>query len=156
YCVIRRRHHSNKSGKRVGSIRCVKGEGWFIEQLIYNQGGYVVNNENGRTKRATAVEYNGPAGVRAVKWIVDMTREGININVGRDGAAQRQAFTSGKAAMFIESTAALGAVTREVGGRFQFRTTSLPRPPGTKGGPAIGGAPPHTFTAHPTTEHNRR
>lgn len=126
--------------------------GWFVEQLIYNQGGYVLNNENGRAKRATAVEFNGPAGVRAVKWIVDMTREGLMPNVGRDGAAQRQAFTSGKAAMFVESTAALGAVNREVGGRFQVRTAPLPRPEGTKGGTAIGGAALYVFKDHPDNE----
>lgn len=142
------------SGNVIQYGASIRVYGWFIEQLIYNQGGYVVNNENGRTKRATAVEYNGPAGVRAVKWIVDMTREGINVNVGRDGAAQRQAFTSGKAAMFIESTATLGAVTREVGGRFQFRTTSLPRPAGTKGGTAIGGAALYIFKDHPNNEIN--
>lgn len=126
--------------------------GWFIEQLIYNQGGYVVNNENGRTKRATAVTYNGPEGMRAVKWIVDMTREGLMPNVGRDGAAQRQAFTSGKAAMFVESTATLGAVQREVGGRFQFKTAPLPRPEGTKGGTAIGGAALYVFKGHSDNE----
>lgn len=126
--------------------------GWFVEQLIYNQGGYVLNNENGRAKRATAVEFNGPAGVRAVKWIVDMTREGLMPNVGRDGAAQRQAFTSGKAAMFVESTATLGAVNREVGGRFQVRTAPLPRPEGTTGGTAIGGAALYVFKDHPDNE----
>lgn len=140
------------SGNVIQYGSSIRVYGWFIEQLIYNQGGYVVNNDNGRTKRATAVSYNGPEGVRAVKWIVDMTREGINANVGRDGAAQRQAFTSGKAAMFMESTAALGAVTREVGGRFQFRTVPLPRPEGTKGGTAIGGAALYVFKDHPDNE----
>jgi hypothetical protein len=64
-----------------GAGSSIRVYGWFIEQLIYNQGGYVVNSENGRAKRATAVEFNGAAGQRAVKWIVDMTREGINANV---------------------------------------------------------------------------
>lgn len=126
--------------------------GWFIEQLIYNQGGYVVNNDNGRSKRATAVSYNGPEGVKAVKWIVDMNKEGINLNTGRDGAAQRQAFTSGKAALFIESTATLGAVNREVGNRFTVRTAPLPRPAGTKGGTAIGGAALYVFKGYPDNE----
>jgi len=126
--------------------------GWFIEQLTYNQGGYIVNNENGRTARATAVEYNQGPGLKAVKWIVDMNKEGINLNTGRDGAAQRQAFTSGKAAMFIESAAALGAVTREVGTRFPFRAAILPRPEGTKGGTAIGGAALYVFKGYPESE----
>jgi sn-glycerol 3-phosphate transport system substrate-binding protein len=139
----------DSDGKVMQYGSSIRVYGWFIEQLIYNQGGYVVNGENGRAKRATAVEFNGAAGQRAVKWIVDMTREGINANVGRDGAAQRQVFTSGKAAMFMESTATLGAVTREVGGKFEFGTVALPRPTGTKGGTAIGGAALYAFKGNP-------
>ena len=119
--------------------------GWFIEQLIYTQGAYMLNNQNGRSKRATAVEFNGPAGVKAVKFITDMTRANLMPNVGRDGAAQRQAFTSGKAAMFAESTATLAAVRREVGDRFTFGTTALPKPKGSSGGQAIGGAALYVF-----------
>ena len=139
-------------GKVVQYGASIRVYGWFIEQLIYNQGGYVVNGENGRAKRATAVEFNGAAGQRAVKWIVEMTRDGINANVGRDGAAQRQVFTSGKAAMFMESTATLGAVTREVGGKFEFGTIGLPRPSGTKGGTAIGGAALYVFKGNPDAQ----
>lgn len=126
--------------------------GWFVEQLVYTQGGYMVNNQNGRAGRATAAAYNSPQGVRAVKWIVDMTRAGLMPNVGRDGAAQRQAFTSGKAAMFVESTATLAAVNREVGGRFEFGTTALPKPKGTNGGQAIGGAAVYVLKGHPQVE----
>jgi sn-glycerol 3-phosphate transport system substrate-binding protein len=150
--AARKLTRKDADGKVAQFGSSIRVYGWFIEQLIYNQGGYVVNGENGRAKRATAVEYNGPAGVKSVKWIVDMTREGLNANVGRDGAAQRQAFTSGKAAMFMESTAALSSVQREVGNKFEFGTIALPRPNGTRGGTAIGGAALYVFKGYPDVE----
>lgn len=150
--VARKLTRKDADGKVTVYGASIRVYGWFIEQLIYNQGGYVVNNENGRKARATAVEYNGPAGLKSVKWIVDMTRDGTNANVGRDGAAQRQAFTSGKAAIFMESTATLSSVQREVGGKFEFGTVALPRPAGTRGGTAIGGAALYVFKGYPDNE----
>lgn len=138
-----------KTTQYGGTIRVY---GWFVEQLLYNQGAYVVNNQNGRSGRATAVAYDSPAGIRTIKWIVDMTRAGLMPNVGRDGAAQRQAFTSGQAAMFMESTATLAAVRREVGSRFQVGTAAIPRPQGTSGGPAIGGGALYVFKGKPANQ----
>ncbi|HEX2864171.1 MAG TPA: extracellular solute-binding protein, partial [Deinococcales bacterium] len=51
-----------------------------------------------------------------------------------------------------ESTATLAAVQREVGNRFNFGTAPLPKPKGTSGGQAIGGAALYIFKGQPANQ----
>ncbi|MGL4523281.1 MAG: ABC transporter substrate-binding protein, partial [Bacilli bacterium] len=84
--------------------------GWFFEQLNANQGGYFVNNENGRKKTASEVAFNGEEGLNTFKLISDMYKEGTFYNVGTNWDDMRAAFQAGKMAMYLDSSAGIRGV----------------------------------------------
>jgi len=101
--------------------------GWFVEQFIAVQGGYYVNNENGRVERATEAAFNGPEGVALLEWWKGMIDEGICANLGRQTADTKKAFDSGVAAMTLDSTAALRDRIDAAEGKFEVGVGFLPR-----------------------------
>lgn len=115
--------------------------GWFFEQFLAVQGAHYVDNDNGRSARATKAIINSPEGERFVTWLKEMVDEGVAINLGRRTADTQAAFSSGQVAMTLDSTAALGNILNGVGDKFEIGTAFLPRPEGaTEGGVIIGGA----------------
>jgi sn-glycerol 3-phosphate transport system substrate-binding protein len=117
--------------------------GWFVEQFIAVQGGYFVNEENGRTARATEATFNGPEGVALLEWWKSMIDEGICANLGRKTADTKKAFDSGVAAMTLDSTAALRDRIDAAEGKFEVGVGFLPRAKEEdyeKAGTIIGGA----------------
>ena len=128
--------------------------GWFVEQMVANQDATLVNNDNGRSARATEANLNEEAAVRFVKLWKEMVDEGIMLNPGRGWDGANQAFSSGRAAMLIESTSSVAGFTEnaEAAG-FELGTGFLPRPAAAKrGGVIIGGASLWTIADHPEEE----
>ncbi|TDO94642.1 carbohydrate ABC transporter substrate-binding protein (CUT1 family) [Halanaerobium saccharolyticum] len=128
--------------------------GWFVEQMVANQDATLVNNDNGRSARATASNLNEEAAVRFVKLWKEMVDEGIMLNPGRGWDGANQAFASGRAAMLIESTSSVAGFTEnaKVAG-FELGTGFLPRPASAnRGGVIIGGASLWTIADHPEEE----
>lgn len=128
--------------------------GWFVEQMVANQDATLVNNDNGRSARATASNLNEEAAVRFVKLWKEMVDEGIMLNPGRGWDGANQAFSSGRAAMLIESTSSVAGFTEnaEAAG-FELGTGFLPRPAAAnRGGIIIGGASLWTIADHPEEE----
>lgn len=114
---------------------------WFFEQYISKQGLNYANNGNGRTDKATAVEFdsNG-AGLAFFQKMEDFNKKGINANFGRDGAAAQNAFSSGQAFITFGSTASLTDILKAVNGKFELGTAPLPDLiTGVNGGVSIGG-----------------
>lgn len=101
--------------------------GWFVEQFIAVQGGYYVNNENGRAARATEATFNGPEGVGLLEWWKSMIDEGICANLGRKTADTKKAFDAGLAAMTIDSTASLRSRIEATKDKFEVGVGFLPR-----------------------------
>ncbi len=101
--------------------------GWFVEQFIAVQGGYYVNNENGRTARATEATFNGPEGVALLTWWKSIIDEGICANLGRSTTDTKKAFDSGVAAMTLDSTAGLRDRIDAAAGKFEVGVGFLPR-----------------------------
>jgi sn-glycerol 3-phosphate transport system substrate-binding protein len=101
--------------------------GWFVEQFIAVQGGYYVNNDNGRTALATEATFNGPEGVELLKWWKGMNDEGICTNLGRATADTKKAFDSGLVAMTLDSTAGLRDRINAAEGKFEVGVGFLPR-----------------------------
>lgn len=101
--------------------------GWFFEQFLAVQGGYYVNNENGRTARATEAAFNGPEGVALLTWWKSMIDEGICANLGRSTTDTKKAFDSGVAAMTLDSTAGLRDRIDAAAGKFEVGVGFLPR-----------------------------
>lgn len=116
--------------------------GWFFEQFVVKQGQNYANNDNGRTKAPTAVEFdqNG-AGLKVLNEWKKLVDSGNAANFGRDEDATENAFIAGKTAMYIESTADLSADLTAIGNKFQLGTAPLPAFDDVKdGGVSIGGA----------------
>jgi sn-glycerol 3-phosphate transport system substrate-binding protein len=116
--------------------------GWFFEQLIAKQGQLYANNANGRTQKATAVEWdkNG-AGLNLLKEWKKLVDSGDVGNFGRKTDDTKNAFTAGRTAMIFESTAALSGLVKGVGDRFEIGTAYLPSlgAENPNGGVIIGG-----------------
>lgn len=101
--------------------------GWFVEQFIAVQGGYYVNNENGRVALATEATFNGPEGVALLEWWKSMIDEGICANLGRATSDTKAAFDSGVTAMTLDSTAGLRGRIDAAAGKFEVGVGFLPR-----------------------------
>ncbi|WP_162909460.1 extracellular solute-binding protein [Aggregatilinea lenta] len=59
--------------------------GWFFEQWLAQQDGLFVNNDNGRSARATEVAFNSDAGVAVLNWLNDMYDKGYLYYSGAQG-----------------------------------------------------------------------
>ena len=114
--------------------------GWFFENLLAGTNNFYVNNENGRTAAATAIEYDTNGGGKLVleswKHLVD---EGICYNFGVDNDGSKAAFIAGTTAITFESTAQLSTITK--GADFEVGVAYLPSVLDESiGGVLIGGA----------------
>jgi sn-glycerol 3-phosphate transport system substrate-binding protein len=129
--------------------------GWFVEQFIAVQGGYYVNNENGRAARATEATMNAKEGVDLLTWWKSMVDEGTCANLGRSTADTKKAFDSGVAAMTLDSTAGLRDRIDAAKGKFEVGVGFLPRAREADyetAGTIIGGACLWILNQRPTEE----
>ena len=127
--------------------------GWFFEQFLAVPGAHYVDNDNGRSARATKAIINSPEGERFLNWLKEMVDEGVAANLGRRTAETQAAFSSGRIAMTMDSTAALGNILAGVGDKFEIGTAFLPRPEGAaEGGVIIGGASLWIMSTKPLKE----
>ena len=116
--------------------------GWFFEQFLCKQGANYVDNDNGRTKAATKVEFdsNG-AGEKILSQWKKMYDDGTAPNVGRGGDSGLADFTAGKSAITLGSTASLAQILQDVNGKFEVGTAYFPKvSDDDQGGVSIGGA----------------
>jgi sn-glycerol 3-phosphate transport system substrate-binding protein len=113
--------------------------GWFIEQFMARAGAPYCDNDNGRGGRATEVLFDDPEVVELVEWWGDMIDDELAVQIGRNTDDAQAAFTSGRAAMTLESTGSLGGFIEqsdfEVGAGY-FPLVGADDP----GGSIIGGA----------------
>ncbi len=112
--------------------------GWFDEQLITNSGGLYFNENNGRTGRPTEVLVNQGVGVEVFTFFTDMIKEGYSPNLGNSWSEGDTVFTTGQAAIVIDSTSDVSLIENspfEVGTAFVPHTDSSER-----NGVSIGGA----------------
>ena len=116
--------------------------GWFFEQFTGKQGAAYVDNGNGRTEAATAVDFdkNG-SGVKTLAAWKELYDKGYAPNVGKGGDAGLADFSAGKSAMTLGSTASLKQILEDVNGKFEVGTAYFPKvSPDDQGGVSIGGA----------------
>ncbi|WCF09980.1 ABC transporter substrate-binding protein [Paenibacillus thiaminolyticus] len=113
--------------------------GWFIEQLLANQGADFVDNGNGRDSLATKSLLNSPESLGIFQWLDDMNKDGTLGNYGRQWDDIRAAFSAGKVAMYMDSTAGIAGVMQA--SPFEVGTGFLPTPDGKEAnGVIVGGA----------------
>ncbi|WP_103501098.1 MULTISPECIES: ABC transporter substrate-binding protein [Streptomyces] len=113
--------------------------GWFVEQFMARAAVPYCDNGNGREGRAGEVLFDDPEIIEVVEWWQSMIEDELAVQVGRSTDDAQAAFTSGRAAMTLESTGSLGGFLEqsdfEVGAGY-FPLISADDP----GGSIIGGA----------------
>ncbi|MEG1364033.1 MAG: ABC transporter substrate-binding protein [Cetobacterium sp.] len=112
--------------------------GWFIEQLLANQNGLYVDEKNGRNGNLpTQVVYDKNL-EPVFSWLQNMYKKNIATSYGRDWDSTRTAFTSGKVAMFLDSSAGIKGIIKN--SNFEVGTSFIPNESGEFYGSLIGGA----------------
>jgi sn-glycerol 3-phosphate transport system substrate-binding protein len=119
---------------------------WYIEQWFSKAGKPIVDNENGRSGRATKAEIDTAEGLDAYTFVKTMVDEGLALNTGRNPSGQDHlvALGTGDAAMTIGTSAAIGGILAVLAtGQFPdvgFGAAPLPGPSSSDGGVQAGGA----------------
>jgi len=128
---------------------------WFFEQWMSQQNAPLVNNDNGRSARATEVNLTSEAAYNIVNWIDELNRNDMYTYTGRleDWSGSDAIFQQGEAMFHVTSTADLGNISSAVEGSFELGTGLLPIPDGVRrNGTVIGGASVWLVDGHPTRE----
>ena len=118
--------------------------GWFVEQWNAVADTELCNADNGRTGRADKATIVNDTNTKLVAWWQRMVKEGLAMPLDSNTDNGDNAFSSGTAAMTLESTGSLGTFTAGAASSknpFTVGTGFYPKvSSGDKGGPIIGGA----------------
>lgn len=98
--------------------------GWFVEQLLANQGALYLDNDNGRDGNATEALVNAEEGLNIFNWLNDMNEAGTFTNYGNDWEDPRGPFFAGQVGMYLDSTANTAEVIQN--SPFEVGTAYLP------------------------------
>ncbi|WP_291259502.1 ABC transporter substrate-binding protein [Fusobacterium sp.] len=111
---------------------------WFIEQMLANDNSLYVDEENGRNGNTPTKVVYGDQLSTILSWMQNMNSEKLAINYGRDWDSTRSAFSSGKVAMYLDSSAGLTGIINN--SKFEVGTAFIPNESGEFNGSIIGGA----------------
>ncbi len=122
----------------------LKTDSFYFEHWLAKAGHTLVNNGNGRTARATAVTFDDPTGVSLFQWIDDMVTSKLALSTGPGDLDHYLAVGNGRAAMTIDTSAALGTIAQLFAagqyGNVQLGVGAMPGPTSPDGGVLVGGA----------------
>ncbi len=117
---------------------------WYLEQWMAKGGQPLVDNDNGRTNRATRSTLDSPLALEIFTFIDGMIDDGLAMNVGRNasGIDALLAIASGDVGMTFGTSAALGSILAVLeSGQFPDVGVGVaPLPGPTGGGVVVGGA----------------
>ena len=121
-----------------------KVDSWPIEHWFAKSGATMVNNANGRDARATKVTFDDATGLSIFQWLDDMVKGKLAVSTGTADIDHYLAVGNGRAAMTIDTSAALGTIA-QLFASGQYRDVELgvgamPGPNSTDGGVLVGGA----------------
>jgi len=121
----------------------LKTDAWYFEHWLAKAGHTLVNNGNGRTARATAVTFDDPTGISLLQWIDDMVTSKLALSTGTSDVDHYLAVANGRAAMTIDTSAALGTITQLfAAGQYanvELGVGPMPGPTSPDGGVLVGG-----------------
>lgn len=122
----------------------LKTDSWPIEHWLAKSGNTIVNNDNGRRARATKVTFDDATGVSVFRWIDDMVKSKLALSTGTSDLDHYFAVGNGRAAMTIDTSAALGTIS-QLFASGQFKNVDLgvgamPGPRSPDGSVLVGGA----------------
>ncbi|MBW3665985.1 MAG: ABC transporter substrate-binding protein [Actinobacteria bacterium] len=113
--------------------------GWYFEQILANSGGLYFNNNNGRTDRATEVQFNEGQGVEVFEFLTGLIADGHAPNLGNTWTDTDSVFFAEEAAMIFDSTAGARGFQDNAG--FPVSTAFIPHSDSSeRNGVVIGGA----------------
>lgn len=113
--------------------------GWLYEELLANQGGLLMNNDNGRSDTPTEVAFDNEKGKSIFEWVKRMMDDGTFANYGTNSDNMVSGFLAGDVAMFLQSSASSRNVIDNA--PFEVGVAFLPYPEKEeRHGVAIGGA----------------
>ncbi|MDB1087477.1 ABC transporter substrate-binding protein [Streptomyces sp. ACA25] len=113
--------------------------GWFVEQFMARAAVPYCDNGNGREGRAGEVLFDDRKIVDMVEWWQGMIDDELAVQIGRSTDDGQAAFTSGRAAMTLQSTGSLGGFLEQ--SDFEVGAGYFPLiAAGDPGGSIIGGA----------------
>jgi len=101
--------------------------GWFFENFLAGVNSNYVNENNGRTGIATAIEFdqNGAGKLILETW-KQLVDDEVIYNYGADSAGSTAAFVAEQTCMLLQSTAQLTGLLNAIDGRFELGTAYLP------------------------------
>ncbi|MFW6332392.1 MAG: sn-glycerol-3-phosphate ABC transporter substrate-binding protein UgpB, partial [Thermodesulfobacteriota bacterium] len=131
--------------------------GWQSWVMLENFGAWhnipFATQQNGFGGLDTELVFNDPLRIRHIQNMADWQKENIFLYAGRKSDST-SAFTSGKCAIYFNSSAALAAIRRDA--KFEFGTAMLPYYTGIEDAPQssiIGGATLWVLSGHPKKEY---
>ncbi len=122
----------------------LKADTVAFEHWLAKSGHTIVDNDNGRSGRATKVTFDDGSGAQLFAWIDDMTTSKLAISTSPSGVDHFLAVANGRVAMTIDSSGALGTIDSVLGsGQFKdvkLGVAPMPGPDSPEGGVLVGGA----------------
>jgi sn-glycerol 3-phosphate transport system substrate-binding protein len=146
------------AGVLTEDVKCfgMSLNGWFFEQWMAEQGAPLVNNDNGRTARATETYLNSDAAKNIVNFMKDMNDKGYYTYTGKleDWDGSEAAFTDGKVIFHIDSTSEVTYLSETLPTNgYELLTSKLPiADDAERNGVVIGGASVWFVKDHPQEE----
>jgi sn-glycerol 3-phosphate transport system substrate-binding protein len=124
------------AGNVVRSGIALDIQAWYLDVTLAEHGDLYVNNGNGRDGRPTEAVFNGPTGQAFFRWWADMVHAGLAFNVGRNptGANALLAMATGRAAMAVSDSSALGSILAVLEKGIEGMELGVGRFPGVAGG----------------------
>jgi sn-glycerol 3-phosphate transport system substrate-binding protein len=122
----------------------LKTDSWPVEHWLAKAAQTIVDHDNGRTARAESVTFDNPAGVSIFQWFDDMVTSKLALSTGTSELDHYLAVGNGRAAMTIDTSAALGTISQLfAAGQFknvQLGVGHMPGPDSPDGSVLVGGA----------------
>jgi sn-glycerol 3-phosphate transport system substrate-binding protein len=124
----------------------LKTDSWLVEHWLAKAGQTIVNNDNGRKARATKVTFDDATGVSLFQWLEDMVKSKLALSTGSgdNNLDHYLAVGNGRAAMTIDTSAALGTIAQLfAAGQFknvELGVGAMPGPASPDGSLLVGGA----------------
>jgi sn-glycerol 3-phosphate transport system substrate-binding protein len=122
----------------------LKTDSWPVEHWLAKAAQTIVDHDNGRTARAEKVTFDDPTGISIFQWFDDMVASKLALSTGTSELDHYLAVGNGRAAMTIDTSAALGTISQLfAAGQFenvQLGVGPMPGPTSPDGGVLVGGA----------------
>ncbi len=122
----------------------LKTDAWPFEHWLSKAGHTLVDHGNGRDERATKVTFDDATGLSIFTWLNDMVSSKLALSTGTSELDHYLAVGTGRAAMTIDTSAALGTIAQLfAAGQYhnvELGVGPMPGPTSPQGGVLVGGA----------------